>query len=266
MRHNAAAFAGALLTALVYATKPMTSPQGITLARSGDTSLVIDTGTSTTGGWRLIPRPRSQGQPLPPSAGGSDTFSGGLSLPSPTAQTDGAPGALIPAPPGISPLGAGGSSTPPVTPADLTSLRTQGPVVPVAGVAASKLTDSFDATRGATRRHNAIDILAARNTPVVAVVKGKVLRLHNSTAGGLTVYTGDIGEKYVFLYGHLESYRPGLVEGASVNRGEIIGFVGSSGNASPLAPHLHFAVYRNDNMRQWWKGTPINPFLIYRAK
>ncbi|MBA2707964.1 MAG: peptidoglycan DD-metalloendopeptidase family protein [Gemmatimonadaceae bacterium] len=266
MRHNAAAFAGALLTALVYATKPVTSSQGITLARSGDTALVIDTGTRTTGGWRLIPRPRSQGQPPRPSPGATDTSSGGLSLPPPTSQNDTDPGALVPSPSGISPPGAGGSSTPPVTPADLTSLRTQGPVVPVAGVAASKLVDSFDAMRGGTRRHNAIDIMAARNTPVVAVVKGKVLRLHNSTAGGLTVYTGDTGEKYVFLYGHLESYRPGLAEGASVNRGEIIGFVGSSGNASPIAPHLHFAVYRNDNMQQWWKGTPINPFLMYRAK
>jgi murein DD-endopeptidase MepM/ murein hydrolase activator NlpD len=68
------------------------------------------------------------------------------------------------------------------------------------------------------------------------------------------------------MYGHLDSYRPGLKEGAQVKRGEIIGFVGSTGNASPLAPHLHFQITRNDNLKEWWKGTPVNPFPVLRPK
>ncbi len=131
---------------------------------------------------------------------------------------------------------------------------------------ADKLIDSFDDLRGGTRRHNALDIMAPRNTPVVAATAGKILKLHNSVAGGLTVYASDPTERYVFLYGHLETFRTGLAEGALVRRGEIIGFVGSSGNASLLAPHLHFAITRNDDMRSWWKGNPLNPFLIYRGR
>ncbi|MBA3340510.1 MAG: M23 family metallopeptidase [Gemmatimonadaceae bacterium] len=159
-----------------------------------------------------------------------------------------------------------GSPEPGVLPGDVIALRNQQPVVPVAGVTADKLIDSFDDLRGGTRRHNALDIMAPRNTPVVAATAGKILKLHNSVAGGLTVYASDPTERYVFLYGHLETFRTGLAEGALVRRGEIIGFVGSSGNASLLAPHLHFAITRNDDMRSWWKGNPLNPFLIYRGR
>jgi murein DD-endopeptidase MepM/ murein hydrolase activator NlpD len=137
-------------------------------------------------------------------------------------------------------------------------------IIPVAGVAAKDLIDSFDDKRGTERHHNALDIMAARNTPVVAAVSGQILKLHNSTAGGLTIYESDPSSRYVMMYGHLDSFRPGLREGQRVSRGEIIGFVGSTGNASALAPHLHFQVTRNDNMSQWWKGTPINPFPVLR--
>ncbi len=157
-----------------------------------------------------------------------------------------------------------GSSCPIVVPADLDSLRRQGMVIPVAGVAAKDLVDSFDDKRGGTRTHNALDIMAARNTPAVAATSGTILKLHNSAAGGLTVYMSDASGRFVLMYGHLDSFRPGLKEGVRVRRGEIVGFVGSTGNANPLAPHLHFQVTRNDNLREWWKGTPLNPFLIYR--
>lgn len=162
------------------------------------------------------------------------------------------------------PVPPGGSSTPPLAPGDLGALRSQGLVIPVAGIAAKDLVDSFDDMRGGTRRHNALDILAARNTPVLATVTGKVLKVHNSTAGGLTIYMADPTSRFVFMYGHLESLRPGIAEGQSLKRGEIIGFVGSSGNANPSVPHLHFQVTRNDDMSEWWKGTPINPFLVFR--
>jgi murein DD-endopeptidase MepM/ murein hydrolase activator NlpD len=101
----------------------------------------------------------------------------------------------------------------------------------------------------------------------VAATSGAVLKLHNSKAGGITVYISDPTRRFVMMYGHLNSYRPGLKEGQPIKRGDIIGFVGSTGNANPLAPHLHFQLTRNDNPeKDWWKGTPINPFPILRPK
>ena len=167
------------------------------------------------------------------------------------------------------PLGLGGqpgSAAPVVLPADLDTLRREGLIIPVAGVAAKDLIDSFDDKRGSTRTHNALDIMAARNTPVVSAVDGSILKLHTSVAGGLTIYASDPSSRFVLMYGHLDSYRPGLKEGQRVKRGEIIGFVGSTGNANALAPHMHFQVMRNDNLKDWWKGTPINPFPVFRPK
>lgn len=151
-----------------------------------------------------------------------------------------------------------------VYPSDIDALRAQSPIVPVAGVSAKELVDSFSDKRGQARQHNAIDIMAARNTPAVATTAGTVMRLHNSVAGGLSIYLKDRTSRFIFMYGHLDSYRPGLLEGAQVRRGEIIGFVGTTGNANPQAPHLHFQVLRTDNPNAWWRGTPINPFLVYR--
>ena len=140
-------------------------------------------------------------------------------------------------------------------------------MIPVAGVAAKDLVDSFDEARGGgTPRHEALDIMAARNTPVRSALSGVLLKFHNSVAGGLTIYASDPSNRYVLMYGHLDSYKPGLQEGDRLTRGEIIGFVGSTGDASPNAPHLHLAVNRNDNVKEWWKGTPLNPFLVYRSK
>lgn len=156
------------------------------------------------------------------------------------------------------------SRTPLALPEDIEALKAQGMIIPVAGVQAEDLVNSFGDERGATRRHNALDIMAPRNTPALAATEGTILALHNSVAGGLSIYMSDRSRKFVLMYGHLDSYRPGLAVGHSVKRGEIIGFVGSTGNAQPLAPHLHFQVVRNEDLDDWWKGTPLNPFLIYR--
>lgn len=153
----------------------------------------------------------------------------------------------------------------PANASDIDALRAQSPVVPVAGVEARDLLDNFDDRRGSARQHNAIDIMAPRNTPAIAAIAGTIVKLHSSVAGGLSIYMKDRTSRFMLMYGHLEGYRPGLAEGASVRRGEIIGFVGSSGNANPTAPHLHFQVMRSDNDTEWWKGTPVNPFLIYQA-
>jgi len=182
-----------------------------------------------------------------------------LTAPDPTAG----PIALGPQPNAPS---TGGSSAPAVVPGDIQALKGQGMVIPVAGVEAKNLIDSFDDMRGGTRRHSALDIMAQRNTPVLAATSGRILKLHNSAAGGLSIYESDPTSRFVLMYGHLESYRSGLREGAAVKRGDIIGFVGSTGNANPLAPHLHFQIMRNDNLKEWWKGTPLNPFPVYRQK
>lgn len=166
----------------------------------------------------------------------------------------------------VAPRADTGSAYPVVLPADIETLRKESLIIPVAGVQAKNLTDSFDDARSGKRHHNALDIMAARNTPVLAAVNGKVLQLHNSVAGGLSVYMSDPSSRFVMMYGHLDSFKPGLAAGQSVRQGDIIGFVGSTGNASPLAPHLHFQITRNDDMKEWWKGTPINPFPLFRPR
>ncbi len=215
------------------------------MARRGDTAVVIDTsGRSAVPdpeGLTTVPLDSALQSQLPPVSGQQQSIVPPLSVP-----------------------GVAGSSFPAVVPADIAALRAQSPVVPVAGITADKLVDSFDDARG-SRRHNAMDIMAPRNTPVVAATAGRVLKLHNSVAGGLSVYATDATSRYLFLYGHLDKYRPGLVEGATVTRGEVIGYVGSTGNAKPLGPHLHFGVTRSDNVKEWWKGTPLNPYLVYKA-
>jgi murein DD-endopeptidase MepM/ murein hydrolase activator NlpD len=139
-------------------------------------------------------------------------------------------------------------------------------VIPVVGTKADKLIDSFDDPRGGTRRHEALDIMAPRGSAVIAADAGTVLKLHNSAAGGLTIYIGDPSQRFIMLYAHLDRYRSGLAEGMTVKKGEVIGYVGSTGNASPVAPHLHFQIARNDNPKEWWRGTPLNPFLVWRGK
>lgn len=246
-----ATFAGALLLGLIYATKPVPENPGVTIARRGDTAIVID-----TAGERHSDTVGRQGI--------SSTSPVLVSPQLPSAITDSAESSSSPLSPSASELP--GSSSPPVVVSDIEALRRHTLAVPVAGVPASKLVDSFDQPRDGTRRHNAMDILAARNTPVVAATDGRVLKLHNSKAGGLTIYTSDLTERYIFLYGHLNGYRDGLADGIKIRRGEVLGFVGSTGNANPIGPHLHFAIARSDNIKEWWKGTPINPFVVYRSK
>lgn len=238
-------FAGAFLIALIYATKSDSGPVVTISQRAGGAAPVSAVPLSDSATAALTP--------VSPSTIGTNT----LTAPPPSLQPAG--------PEGLSPP-SGGSSSPAVGPREEEELRAKGLIVPVAGVSPKNLVDSFNDMRGGTRRHNALDIMAARNTPVLAATAGKVLRLHNSAAGGLTIYASDQTSRFVLMYGHLESFRPGLKEGSSVQRGEIIGFVGSSGNANPAGPHLHFQVTRNDNMKEWWKGTPLNPFPAFRPR
>lgn len=135
-------------------------------------------------------------------------------------------------------------------------------LLPVAGIQPQELQDTFDDARGGSRVHEAIDIIAPRNTPILAVEAGRVAKLFASDLGGLTIYQFDPTETYSYYYAHLERYAEGLDEGDQVRRGQVIGYVGSSGNAGPDNPHLHFAIFRLGADKRWWQGTPINPFPL----
>jgi peptidoglycan LD-endopeptidase LytH len=137
-------------------------------------------------------------------------------------------------------------------------------IIPVEGVTPDQLTRSFSDARGNSRRHEAIDILAPRNTPVKAVEDGHIARLFQSKAGGITIYQFDPSARYCYYYAHLERYASGLREGQQVKKGEVIGYVGTSGNAPKDTPHLHFAVFRLSEAKRWWEGTPLDPYQILR--
>ncbi len=135
-----------------------------------------------------------------------------------------------------------------------------GLLIPVQGKTAHELVDTFTDARSEGRSHDAIDIMAAAGTPVLAVADGHVEKMFNSQRGGLTVYQFEPTGKYVYYYAHLQRYTDGLAEKQSVRRGQVIGYVGSTGNADPAAPHLHFAILLLGPERRWWKGTAINPY------
>ena len=136
--------------------------------------------------------------------------------------------------------------------------------LPVQSMTHADVRDSFNEKRGADRLHEAVDILAPRNTPVLAVEDGTVAKLFFSKAGGNTVYQFDPSGIYAYYYAHLERYADGLAEGAPIARGQVIGYVGTSGNAPPNTPHLHFAIFKLTAEKQWWKGAAIDPFQVLR--
>jgi murein DD-endopeptidase MepM/ murein hydrolase activator NlpD len=137
--------------------------------------------------------------------------------------------------------------------------------MPVLGAKPADLLDTFEEKRGEARKHEAVDIIAPRGTPVVAVEDGVIRKLFNSKPGGLTIYHFDEQETYCYYYAHLDRYADGLVEGQRVHRGEVIGYVGTTGNAPPGTPHLHFAIFRLGPEKRWWEGTPVNPYPVLAA-
>jgi len=142
-----------------------------------------------------------------------------------------------------------------------------GLAIPVAGVRAGQLSDTFTQARAHGRPHDAIDIMAPRGTPVLAAAEGTVEKLFFSHGGGgITVYIRSPDRAWIYYYAHLDRYAPGLVEGQHILRGEPIAFVGSTGDASPNAPHLHFAINRMAQGERWWQGTPINPYPLLAGR
>ncbi|MHB0949412.1 MAG: M23 family metallopeptidase [Gemmatimonadaceae bacterium] len=148
------------------------------------------------------------------------------------------------------------------SPAELRALGTEM-VVPVQGVRPADLHDSFDERRGGgSRPHEALDILAPRGTPVLSATAGTLRKKHASVPGGLMIYAADATDRFILMYGHLDRYADGLTEGQPLARGQVIGYVGTTGNAAVQTPHLHFAVARGRPSIAWWRGTPVNPYPL----
>ena len=187
--------------------------------------------------WRVVPAPTSTARPQaaePQQAGGNQ------------------------------PLPALATAAP--VPADATAVAHLNSLYfPVPGIDSTALDDSFDAPRdGGARRHNAIDIMAPRGTPVLSAGDGRILRLSKSTKGGITVYATDLEEQFVYYYAHLDRYHPNLYAGKPLLRGDTLGYVGTTGNAPKNVPHLHFQVMRMPDNGRFWDGDPINPYPLLR--
>jgi peptidoglycan LD-endopeptidase LytH len=143
-------------------------------------------------------------------------------------------------------------------------LRDRDLLVPVSGITSKMLRDSFDEARDKIREHEAIDILATRRTPVIAVEDGTIVKFFTSVRGGLTIYQFDESQTYCYYYAHLDGYASGLSEGDRVEQGQTIGYVGTTGNAPPDTPHLHFAIFLLTDKKEWWQGTAINPYEVWK--
>ena len=163
---------------------------------------------------------------------------------------------------------APGAALPPVISAAATSgALPKGRLrMPVDGIDADAFKGGFEERRGGDRPHEAVDILAPRNTPVLAVEAGTIAKLFDSKAGGHTIYQFDPSGRLAYYYAHLEKYADGVHEGQVVAQGEVIGYVGTSGNAPPNTPHLHFAVFELDDSHRWWKGKALDPYLVFKNR
>jgi peptidoglycan LD-endopeptidase LytH len=135
-------------------------------------------------------------------------------------------------------------------------------VTPLDGLRASDVLDTFSAARSGGRRHEAADILAPRGAPIHAIGPGDIRKLFTSVQGGLTIYQFDPDEVWCYYYAHLDHYAEDLHEGLRVKAGDVIGYVGTSGNAPPGTPHLHLAISKIGPDKRWWKGTPVNPYPV----
>lgn len=184
-------------------------------------------------------------KPLPPMA----------PLPAPTAES--------PSPVAVRAPVERPAPHPPEHDAFLNALYERGLLVPVQGVAASQIPDTFKDPRDGVRVHNAEDILAKRGTPVLAADDGSVIHVGKNTLGGNVVWTTDPSRRFAFYYAHLERYAKGLHDGQAISRGEVLGYVGTSGNAPKDVPHLHFQLLRIVKGVRYSEGPPLNPLPFF---
>ncbi|WNH48127.1 peptidoglycan DD-metalloendopeptidase family protein [Stenotrophomonas aracearum] len=249
---------------------------GVVIGVAGWWLLASDTGTSSeVAGGRAEPGATSgvpvASEPTPPVEPGSARLA---VAPDPHPVEPGpARLAVTPDAPKSSQAGPGstGAGTTPapgtadVAAAPANAVAPSALLLPVQGITAAQLQDTFTDARSEGRVHDAIDILAAEGTPVLAVADGTVEKLFDSERGGLTVYQFEPSGKYCYYYAHLQRYADGLAEKKTIKRGEVIGYVGHTGNASPDAPHLHFEIHRLGPEKQWWKGESLNPYPVLRG-
>ncbi|WP_298931952.1 M23 family metallopeptidase [uncultured Ramlibacter sp.] len=200
-----------------------------------------------------VPTAAVQAPPVPPA--GAQAPDAPAAMPPAPMAAPGQPAVIAQAPPMA-------ADAAPATDGDAL-LAARSLLLPVQGMVAGDLSDTYGQGRGGGA-HEAIDILAARGTPVLAVDDGTLVKLFTSVPGGLTLYQFDPQNKLAYYYAHLDRYAPGLKEGMLLKRGDLVGYVGSTGNAAANAPHLHFAVFRMGAQPQWWKGTPVNPYPALR--
>jgi peptidoglycan LD-endopeptidase LytH len=248
-----------------------------------DTLFVLDSLVGLGGASDVRPPPSAGSPPAaspppvgsPPAATSSaGTAPGGAPLAaSPLAGTPLAAPTPTPAPsvassvvmvPGGGRAIAPGSRGPAVTAADFGELRRRQLLLPVVGVLPQNLLDTFAEGRGGgSRVHGALDIPAPRGTRVLSADNGTVAKIDTSAGGGLSVYVLDQTRRFIYYYAHLDAYRPGLAEGQAVRKGDWLGNVGTTGNAPPNLPHLHFAIARSDDPSRWWAGTPLDPRPLF---
>jgi murein DD-endopeptidase MepM/ murein hydrolase activator NlpD len=176
----------------------------------------------------------------------------------PAAAPPPAPAPKVPLPP------ASEAPKPESLPDAIALLRSRRLTLPVKDLDRKDLRSSFDEARSGGRRHEALDILSPRNTPVLAVEDGTIARLFTSKAGGITVYQFDPTSRFAYYYAHLQKYADGLKDGDRVKRGQVLGYVGTTGNAPPETPHLHFAIFKLGDDRKWWQGTALDPYAVLR--
>src|SRR2546425_2594547 len=137
-------------------------------------------------------------------------------------------------------------------------------IVPVAGVQPDQLRDTFSEARAEGRVHDAIDIPAPLGTPVVAAADGTIVKLFHSDRGGTTIYQLSVDSRFIFYYAHLDRYAEGLAEGHLVRQGEVIAYVGDTGNAGTGNHHLHFSVAVVSDPKKYWQGVNINPYPLLK--
>jgi murein DD-endopeptidase MepM/ murein hydrolase activator NlpD len=166
--------------------------------------------------------------------------------------------------PAIAPSPAQPVAAVPVIPSQPVTVSGEVPplIIPVQGADPAKIVNTFTASRGHGGRHEAVDIMAPRGTPVLAAADGTVEKLFESKRGGTTIYQFDPSRTWCYYYAHLDHYAVGLAQGVTLRKGQVIGYVGSTGDASPTAPHLHFAIVQLGPEKHWWKGTAIDPYPI----
>jgi peptidoglycan LD-endopeptidase LytH len=133
-------------------------------------------------------------------------------------------------------------------------------IVPVSGVSLKGFSDTWGAPRDGGRTHKGLDIMAPKGTAVIAATNGRIMRLHQSDRGGISLYQSDEEGRHIFYYAHLDRYAKGVRAGMRVKQGQVIAYVGETGNAP--VPHLHFEIQRQNSSRQWWRGEAFNPYPV----